>query len=460
MRGDSDFGDVDEGIVGPITELTNGSQSTSQYFGLETERSEGLDRLDTEREMRAPMVVKQKTDRGDSLTTVVGFVNSLYFENIAGMLVILNALTLGFETNYHAATRTDEIPWIFSMTEGIFCALFTLELVLRLKVYGGSFFTMEDWPWNVFDLTVVTLQVVEQASTLLWLLKVPMNIYMIRTLRIMRLIRITRIIRVLRLVDQLRVLSSCIMGSMKSLTWTLCLLLLIIYAFSVLFTQIVLDALREDTEDPEALEAWFSGLGRTALTLFESIMSGVSWDEVVRPLIKEVGAATGLLFCGYIALCVFALLNVVTGVFVEEATRMAQESSDMHLAKTIGGLFMQDHGMAQENITLEAFETKIADKEMTEYFKSINIDPSEAQGLFQLLDVDGSGDVDCVEIVNGLLRLRGNAKALELSLLMSEICRLHQRMDHTELVMEHQALVIPRTPHSPQPKFQSGNSAN
>lgn len=63
---------------------------------------------------------------------------------------------------------------------------------------------------------------------------------------------------------------------------------------------------------------------------------------------------------------------------------------------------------------------------MQEYFRSINVDPSEAKGLFQLLDSDDSGILSMDELVEGLLRLRGGATALELSLHMYETARMNQ----------------------------------
>merc|ERR1712014_133137 len=50
-----------------------------------------------------------------------------------------------------------------------------------------------------------------------------------------------------------------------------------------------------------------------------------------------------------------------------------------------------------------------------------NLEPSDARGLFRLLDADSSGSVCAEEFFSGCLRLRGPAKALDLALLAHEV---------------------------------------
>merc|ERR1712157_668080 len=104
------------------------------------------------------------------------------------------------------------------------------------------------------------------------------------------------------------------------------------------------------------------------------------------------------------------MMNLVTGVFVENVTKTVREDKDNYMAQCISELFLQTDD--SEEITFEEFNDKIHTEVMHDYFKAIDVDPSEAKNLFQLLDADGSGSVDADEIVNGCLKLRGPAKSL------------------------------------------------
>merc|ERR1712136_450074 len=94
-----------------------------------------------------------------------------------------------------------------------------------------------------------------------------------------------------------------------------------------------------------------------------SISGGVSWWEVVQ-LLLEISDLYGVLFVLYVATMVLALLNIVTGHFVD-----------------------QDH----VKIILSVLGLQITD----------------AIALFKILDVDGSKEVEIDEFVMGCMRLKG-----------------------------------------------------
>jgi len=370
---------------------------------------------------------------------VHNFVNSSAFEHLVGAITLLYALIVGYETNAKANEVQSQEPLstdstVFQVVDWVFAGIFLVELILRLYVHGVRFFYDDDWYWNYFDLAMVFSQIANQIVTICLYMSVIVNESFLRLLAVLRLLRIIRLVRMLRLFEELRTIVLSILSSMLSLFWTLLFLMMIIYMLAVLFTQVVLDVSTR-TDNSAKLAYWYRNVGRTSLTFFECIAGGVSWDEAVQPLIEEVSPLMGIAICCYIAFCVFAVLNMATGVFVDRATRKAQEDKDTHTANHISDLFFKHDECTDECISWEQFATKMNQPSMQEYFKAINVDPSEAGGLFKLLDADGSGFVDAQEVVNGCLRLRGPAKALELSLLMYETMRLKERLaQHTGLV--------------------------
>jgi hypothetical protein len=76
------------------------------------------------------------------------------------------------------------------------------------------------------------------------------------------------------------------------------------------------------------LEVYFGSLSRTMLSLFQCITSGLDWEIVAQPLWDDVSPVHAVLFSLYIAFAVLALLNVITGVFVESALLHAKADKD------------------------------------------------------------------------------------------------------------------------------------
>merc|ERR1740121_1193681 len=77
-------------------------------------------------------------------------------------------------------------------------------------------------------------------------------------------------------------------------------------------------------------------------------------------------------------------------------------------------------------ICWEEFCETLNEPDMEKYFKSLDIDREEARGLFLLLDTDASGLIDAEEFTQGCLRLRGAARAIDLSTLMYSQKRMLQ----------------------------------
>merc|ERR1712178_489082 len=119
------------------------------------------------------------------------------------------------------------------------------------------------------------------------------------------------------------------------------------------------------------------------------------------------------------------MLNVVTGVFVDKAMACANHKEDDKLIGYLRTIFIKAEDSGDGEIAWEEFERNLHSDELKEYFKIIDVDISEAKNVFRLIDADGSGSVDPLEFVSGCLRLRGSAKAVELSLLMRETKKMN-----------------------------------
>merc|ERR1719150_2776283 len=85
-------------------------------------------------------------------------------------------------------------------------------------------------------------------------------------------------------------------------------------------------------------------------------------------------------------------------------------------------------GEKSATITWNDLQQHMKDKRVYHFFKALDLEVSEAEGLFKLMDLDGNGVVDVEEFVAGCMRLRGGAKRLDLVSLLFESKRLADRM--------------------------------
>jgi len=357
------------------------------------------------------------------------------FDHISLFLVLLNAASIGWSTDYSATHMVRHVPLFFRLIEIIFCFIFTAELCLRVFAYRGSFFHAADWKWNAFDCLVVFLQLLEEILAHV-VHAGSVNLSFIRIVRVMRLVRVLRLIRVVRLIAELRTLVSSLVGSLKFLLWTMVLLLMLTYAVAVFLTQIVTDCrLSLQTSNSGELANYYGSLTKTIFLLYQSIMGGISWRESVIPLMDETHWTMGLVFAFFVTFSMLALMNVVTGVFVDSALMNAKRDKDTYMVNSVRSLFNKTDQDGSGTISWEEFHSKLNTHEMIEYFKTIDVDMSEARGIFSLLDIDKSGQIESEEFLSGCMRLRGPAKALDLTVLMHEVKFMANAVDKVVAIL-------------------------
>jgi len=362
------------------------------------------------------------------------FVKSKIFEWIIGVLVLLNTLLVGFETNL--AAHNDGVlpePWrdLFAWFESLFCILFAAEWILRVFFFRCDFFCGEECMRNIFDSVIIGLQVLDQMMTIF-------KVAETEWIRLIRVLRILRITRLLYLYKNLKFMAFSIIESLESLIPTITLLVMLIYTASVLLKQILM----QWSKNTHEMTYWFGDLPRTALTLLETIAGGVSWDEPCAAIFHDSGAVAGLFFLLYVCFGVFVILNVIMGVFIDKAIKVAEGQRQLDVACAITEAFMNDEDRHGEEVTREVFDEKLREPDLQACFETLNIDMSQAHLLFDLIDVDSSGRVDGREIVEGCLRLKGIAKALDLSIMERALHGLVEKVDcNISVAEEHMTSV-------------------
>eukprot|EP00746_Dinoflagellata_sp_MGD_P026909 gnl/MRDRNA2_/MRDRNA2_163420_c0_seq1.p1 gnl/MRDRNA2_/MRDRNA2_163420_c0~~gnl/MRDRNA2_/MRDRNA2_163420_c0_seq1.p1 ORF type:complete len:489 (+),score=99.30 gnl/MRDRNA2_/MRDRNA2_163420_c0_seq1:58-1467(+) len=391
-------------------------------------------------ESKSKKIVKRDSEvRSGFLSRIVLSEN---FGYVCGIAILVNSITIGLAANQAVTNPQEPLPEIFNVFELIFGAFFLLELLLRLVVEKSNFFCSEDWKWNWFDFIVVFLAVLDEIVRAVGADKVGLNITFVRVFRVLRLVRIIRTVRVLRFFHELRVMVQSVMSCVRSLFWSSILLLLVMYIYAVHLTQHVADVLKsgmgtfgdnpESEETIENLKKWYGSLGRAILSLLQAISGGADWGDLLEPLVESSSLPFmhALVFAAYIIFTSVALLNVVTGVFVDNAMKATAEDKEMvihdqlktqHSAvNDVKRLFEETDGNGSGEVSWEEFEQHLENPKVQAYFSSLELDASEARGLFKLLDIDGNGTVNRNEFIMGCMRLKGHAKSVDVATLMYE----------------------------------------
>lgn len=352
------------------------------------------------------------------------------FTIITTVLIIVNAIGIGVQTDWMAQSDDVELPLAFSIIEGLFCIAFTTELAIRVAAYRSDFF-FKDWQWNMLDATLVAFQIVEVCFQLSATSSdAGPNISFMRILRILRLVRVMRLVRVVRYISELRTIIASVFNSLKALFFTILLISLLIYTMSIALTQLVTEYCSDENHAPgEAeLKVHFGSISWSSLVLFQMITNGIDWAEVATPLTNYISPFMAPCLCLYIAFTQFAMLNVITGVFVESALASDLEEKDCNMVGRLMDFLSESSNPGE--ISWDEFHARLEDPTIQLYFKSVDLDPREARSLFMLLDTDRTGTVDAEEFIMGCLRLRGGAKAIDLATLMYESRRWFRRVEN------------------------------
>lgn len=127
----------------------------------------------------------------------------------------------------------------------------------------------------------------------------------------------------------------------------------------------------------------------------------------------------------YVAFTLLALMNVVTGVFVESALLRAKEDKELYVMTKAHDLFRR-LGL-DGDISWCDLEALLDNKDMQDFFHTIGVEISEARGLFTLLDQHDRHVVNSDDFLRHCLRLRGGAKSLDLLLLARETRRAFRK---------------------------------
>merc|ERR1719369_1445082 len=153
-------------------------------------------------------------------------------------------------------------------------------------------------------------------------------------------------------------------------------------------------------------------------TLF-TVTTTEGWSEVARTCMQVQGW-TWILFCVYLYVSTFAIMNVIVAVIVENTLDQAGAQREKFMARQEGArkaacaniykVFCDADADGNGVITQEEFQATIKNEEVRKELNALGIDLRQAENLFCILEYDESHSLDAEEFVGGMMKAIGLAR--------------------------------------------------
>jgi len=257
--------------------------------------------------------------------------------------------------------------------------------------------------------------------------------------------------------SKLRILVRTVAASFMALLWSMVLLGVLNFGGAVFLCQMLQSSIM-DQDLTEDIRLWifqmYGTSARSAWTMFEFTFSGC-WPNYARRVVEEVHWGYGFFFFMYVSVVVFAVTRIITALFLKDTLQIAANDADMMVQETLASkreyskklkeLFELADSSGNGLITLAEFEEVCKIPEVHMYLHLLEVDVSEVKALFQMLD-SGGGEVNYDQFMQGILRLKGQARSMDVITVMRDCQSINARCKAIE---EKLAGVVSGSPLSP-----------
>ncbi|CAE7640762.1 scn4ab [Symbiodinium sp. CCMP2592] len=168
-------------------------------------------------------------------------VQNPWFDCFIMAMILVHTLSIGAQINHLAATERTDGGRFWRSIDFFFCVFFAAEVSIKLYVYRLRFFTMHACAWNIIDLVLAILQIVEEVMALVAsITEEPyqnLRLDLMRAVRMMRGVKVLRLVRAVRYAGDLQLIVSCLILSLRTFLWSVLLLVMTIYVMAIYITQ-------------------------------------------------------------------------------------------------------------------------------------------------------------------------------------------------------------------------------
>jgi len=227
----------------------------------------------------------------------------------------------------------------------------------------------------------------------------------------------------------------------------------VLYVFSLVFVQLAHMHLMEDLEsvDDEHLTMIFEHLGsvqNAMLYLFQCSSGGDPW-EIMYPTLTVIGPVPVGLFCFFLGFIQIALLNLITGIFVERAMKQAQPDretlalqerrNDIEIHDLLQAALQSVDTNNSGDIDYQELRQALVHPQWRASLTLLGVDIQRTADLFRIMSKSvNSGRLMISDFVERCMELRGPATSLGIETLVAT-ARENERLNN-EIRLQQGAL--------------------
>lgn len=370
-------------------------------------------------------------------------VRSPWFENFFNALTFMNTLLLclevqyvGFDTGlavrFPGMTRSsaETWPWCANFLKSAdiaFGSMYCVELLLKVFVFRFRYLTEI---WNLVDGFVV-LAWLTTSFTSLTVLVDPM---FLRLLRLGRFLRVLRLVHTIQALDQLNLMIQSIKASLPVLMWSMLLIVTLHVGFSLVINEFLESYLLDESNplaDRQEVYGYYGTFTLCQITMFELTMG--NWIPPCRVLMERVDEKWGVFFLCYKCMVGFAIMKVISGIFLHETFKCAATDDDIMIMMKQRAF--NNHCQKMTKLLNEADSSGdgcISEPELVAILNNPSVkmwlaaqelEVRDVPEFFKLMD-DGDGTVQQHELIQKMAHMKGSARSTDLLTLI----RKHDEM--------------------------------
>lgn len=248
-----------------------------------------------------------------------------------------------------------------------------------------------------------------------------------------------RVVRHTEGMSSLIMLLKCVRASFNTLCWSLSFIVVLQCMAGMVMSQVLWPYMKDESADLDERREVFRYYGTftgTFLTMFEVLLA--NWAPPARILVDYVSDWFVYVFVVYRCVVGFAVLNVVSAVFIQQTMKVAQADQELILKQRLRSeqayaakmreFFDKLDTDSTGFLTWQEFSEVLRKPELRSWMATLELETYDLVNLFHMID-DGDGAITVAEFLDGAIRLRGVAKSLDLAQVLSTTRRVDAKLE-------------------------------